>query len=237
MQISTILFDLDETLLPMDLNIFIKGYLNILAEKMAPHGYEPEQLIDTIWSGMKAMILNDGTYTNETVFWNKFSEVYGDKAKTDKKIFDDFYDNDFNLAQKYCGVNPKVPSIIEKLKKEGYRLILATSPIFPAAATYNRIKWAGLKPNDFEYISTYENSNYSKPNLKYYQELIDKLKIDPKSCLMIGNNVDEDMIASELGVSVFLLTDDLINKSNSDISKYAKGGTDELIEYLNKLNI
>ena len=68
MQISTILFDLDGTLLPMDLNIFIKGYLNILAEKMAPHGYEPEQLIDTIWSGMKAMILNDGTYTNETVF-------------------------------------------------------------------------------------------------------------------------------------------------------------------------
>ena len=59
-----------------------------------------------------------------------------------------------------------------KLSKEGYNLILATNPIFPRIATLNRIKWAGLDPDDFIYISTYENSHYSKPNIKYYEEIM-----------------------------------------------------------------
>jgi hypothetical protein len=50
-KLTTILFDLDGTLLPMDNEAFTKGYFKLLAAKLAPHGYEPKQLVDAIWAG------------------------------------------------------------------------------------------------------------------------------------------------------------------------------------------
>ena len=60
MKITTVLFDLDGTLLPMDMNEFIKAYFGGLARRLAPHGYEPQKLIDSIWQGTAAMVKNDG---------------------------------------------------------------------------------------------------------------------------------------------------------------------------------
>ena len=48
MKITTVLFDLDGTLLPMDQDEFVKAYFGALAKKMAPHGYDPKQFVDTI---------------------------------------------------------------------------------------------------------------------------------------------------------------------------------------------
>ena len=65
MKLTTILFDLDGTLLPIDNDAFTKGYFKLLAVKLAPHGYEPKQLVDAIWAGTAAMVKNDGTKSNE----------------------------------------------------------------------------------------------------------------------------------------------------------------------------
>ena len=52
---------------------------------------------------------------------------------------------------------------------------------------------------------------------------------------MIGNDVSEDMIASKLGMRVFLLTDCLINKHNEDISIYLGGDFDALFKFIETL--
>ena len=80
MKLTTILFDLDGTLLPMDNDAFTKGYFKLLAAKLAPHGYEPKQLVDAIWAGTAAMVKNDGTQSNEEAFWKKFAGIYGEKV-------------------------------------------------------------------------------------------------------------------------------------------------------------
>lgn len=74
--ITTVLFDLDGTLLPMDQDTFTHGYFKLLAAKLAPHGYEPKQLVEAIWTGTEAMVRNDGSRTNEAAFWNKFASIY-----------------------------------------------------------------------------------------------------------------------------------------------------------------
>lgn len=48
MKITTVLFDLDGTLLPMDQDVFIKDYFGRLARKLAPYGYEPKKLIEAV---------------------------------------------------------------------------------------------------------------------------------------------------------------------------------------------
>ncbi|MCH5278273.1 MAG: HAD family hydrolase [Christensenellaceae bacterium] len=235
MDITTVLFDLDGTLLPMDQDAFTKGYFKLLAAKLAPHGYEPKQLIDAVWAGTAAMVMNDGLHSNETVFWEKFSKIYGERALTDRPLFEHFYAEDFQAARTICGHNPKAAEMVKKLKALGYRVALATNPLFPAIATESRIRWAGLEPRDFELYTTYENTSYCKPNTKYYIDVAKKLNCDPKECLMVGNDVSEDMVAETIGMRVFLLTDCIINKDNRDISSYPNGGFDELLRFVESM--
>jgi len=147
----------------------------------------------------------------------------------------DFYRNEFNQVQEVCGFEPMAAQIVHLLKDRGYRVALATNPLFPAIATQNRIRWAGLQPEDFEYITTYENSHYCKPNPDYYREILEQLHLQPEECLMVGNDVGEDMITQQLGMKVFLLTDCLSNKQNADISQYPNGSFPELTNFLNTL--
>lgn len=235
MSVTTVLFDLDGTLLPMDQEIFIKKYFGLLAQKLAPHGYDPEKLIQAVWAGTKAMVMNDGKVTNKEAFWITCDRTLGCEASKDAEVHMDFYRNEFNQVQEVCGFEPMASQIVHSLKDRGYRVALATNPLFPAIATQNRIRWAGLTPEDFEYITTYENSHFCKPNLDYYREILEQLHLQPEECLMVGNDVGEDMITAQLGMKVFLLTDCLINKQNVDISVYHYGGFDVLSGYLKDL--
>jgi len=230
--IKAVLFDLDGTLLPMDQDVFVKAYFGGLAKKLAPYGYDPKALIDGIWRGTAAMVKNGGGCTNEDAFWNCFAGVMGADVRKDEPIFDAFYRREFQAVRQVCGFSEAAAQAITLVKSKGLMAVLATNPIFPAVATQSRICWAGLRPEDFRLYTTYENSHYCKPNPAYYQEILEKLQLKPEECVMVGNDVGEDMIARELGMQVFLLTDCLINKQGSDISQYPHGSFPELLKFL-----
>lgn len=235
MDITMLLFDLDGTLLPMDQDTFTKGYFGLLTAKLAPFGYDPRQLIDGIWAGTAAMVKNDGSQTNAEAFWQKFAQLFGQRALSDKPLFDEFYSKDFQGARQFCAINPQAAEAVRAIKAAGCRVALATNPIFPAAATEARIRWTGLEPSDFELYTTYENSHWCKPSLYYYMEVLDTLGLRAEECLMVGNDVSEDMAARELGMEVFLLTDCLINREDKDIAAYPHGGFPELLNYWARL--
>ena len=236
MKITTVLFDLDGTLLPMDQSVFVKAYFGGLARRLAPHGYEPQKLIDSIWQGTAAMVKNDGKVTNEERFWQSFEAAYGKNARADEEYFAAFYREDFDKVSTSCGYTPAARKVIDTVKACGLRTALATNPIFPAMATERRIAWAGLSISDFELYTTYENSRFCKPNPDYYIDVMKTLGVCPEECLMVGNDVVEDMVAATLGCRVFLLTDCLINPHDADISVYPHGSYDELIAFIQDLN-
>lgn len=235
MAIKNVLFDLDGTLLPIDQDNFTKSYFKYLSIKAEPFGFKPEVLIKAVWAGTAAMVKNDGKCTNEQVFWNAFASIFGEEVLKYKPIFDEFYSNEFQNAKEACGFAPQARETVDMLKAKGVRTVLATNPIFPAVATESRIRWAGLEPSDFELYTTYESCHFCKPNPKYYLEIAEKLGMEPSECLMVGNDVKEDMVAKTVGMSVFLLTDCLINKDNEDISRFPHGGFCELKKFLNNL--
>ena len=232
MDINTILFDLDGTLLPMDQEKFVNGYFKMLAAKLAPYGYEPQQLINAILAGIEAMIKNDGSQLNEDAFWKRFVEIYGDKVLADKPVFEDFYKNEFQDARSFCGFNPKAAETVRLLKDKGYRVVLATNPLFPSIATESRIRWAGLEPSEFDLYTTYENTSYCKPNLDYYRDILKRINCRPEECIMVGNDVGEDMVVEALGMQAFLLTDCLINTQKKDITAYPHGSFEQLLSML-----
>jgi len=233
MAFSAILFDLDGTLLPMDQDIFIKAYFKYLTQKLAPEGLAPQQVIDGIQAGTAAMVRNDGSRRNEEVFWAEFAvQLQDEGVRRYEPLLYRFYCNEFQQVQQSCGYTPEAKILISRLQQEGRRLILATNPIFPAIATESRIRWAGLQPSDFELYTTYENSRFCKPNPEYYRDILQQQGLRPEECLMIGNDAIEDVAAQQLGIPVFLLTDCLINRRNSDISAFPHGTFADLHAFL-----
>ena len=212
--ITTVLFDLDGTLLPMDLDLFLEHYFKLLCKKLVVHGYDPAKLTKGIQDGVVAMVSNDGAKTNEDVFWDAFCRVVGHNAKADIHLFQDFYENEFSGTRAACGFDPKAAEAVAAIKAKGLRVVLATNPLYPAIATQNRIRWAGFQPEDFELYTTYEDTYHCKPNPAYYQDVCDALGVSPEECIMVGNDAIEDTAAEKLGIQVFLLTDCLIDEKN-----------------------
>lgn len=233
--ITTVLFDLDGTLLPMELDSFLETYFELLTKKLSAHGYDPIKVMDGMWESLMSMIANDGSRTNEEAFWNRFCQEIGESVRNDMAIFQDFYKNEFYETKAACGYDPKAAETVAAVKARGLRVVLATSPLYPAIATENRIRWAGFQPEDFELYTTYEDNCYCKPNPGYYQAILDRLGLKAEECLMVGNDAIEDVAATEVGIKVFLLPKYLVNRKNVDISSYPQGDFDDLLKYIDAL--
>lgn len=236
MSIKAVLFDMDGTLLPVDYDVFVKTYFGLLAQHMTKFGYQPQEYVKSVWSGTKAMIKNDGTKTNSQAFWDEYARIYGENARQDETVLNEFYVTDFDKVRSVCGENPKAAIAVREMQKLGLSCVLATNPLFPECATISRMRWVGLEPGDFVHYTTYENSSFAKPSIGYYKGIVEKLGLDASECLMVGNDVDDDMVPQSIGMKVFLLTDFLINEGNKDISIYPNGSFDDLINYV-KANI
>lgn len=229
---KAVLFDMDGTLLPMDLNHFVRRYFDALGAHFVPFGYDPKKLIAAVWKCTDAMVVNDGTLLNEQVFWNGMANEYGDGILNDIRMFDEFYETDFKRLQEVCGFSADAAKTVKRLKAAGARLVLASNPVFPYEGQAERLRWSGNDPADFELITTYSNAHYCKPNVGYFKEIADALGLAPSDCLMVGNDVSDDGAAIAAGMELFLLTDNLINKNGADISAIPHGGYKELNAYL-----
>ncbi len=135
-----VMFDLDGTLLPMDQDTFVNGYFTFLAKKMAPHGYEPQKLVKAIWGGTAAMVKNDGTCLNEEAFWRYFTGVYGEGARADIPLFEEFYANEFQQAQRFCGFDERAMSLMVELSE--------TDPEAAGLIGLLYMQGAGVEQND-----------------------------------------------------------------------------------------
>jgi FMN phosphatase YigB (HAD superfamily) len=224
--------DLDGTLLPLEQDTFIAAYIKQMVTYLARFGYDPKAMAATVWAGSEDMIRNDGSATNENVFWNTMSATLGQQVLDDQAKFERYYIEEYHRLQEICGCDPEANALVQRLKREGIRVILATNPVFPAIATDQRIAWAGLNKADFELVTTYENSIFCKHNIQYYTSILEQLGLKAEECMMVGNDILDDMPASELGMKVFLLTDHLVNRKELPLDAYPHGGFKELNDFI-----
>ena len=230
-QITTVLFDLDGTLLPMEVEHFTKTYFGLLAQKAAPYGFAPEPLVAAVWKGTKAMVKNDGTMTNDRRFWDVFCQTTGGEESLLRPVFDGFYEQEFHGAKAACGENPLAKQAVEGLKAKGYDVILATNPIFPRVGVETRLSWVGLTLEDFSLVTSYENSTTCKPNPAYYAEILRSTGKRPQECLMVGNDAVEDLAALRKGLSAYLITDCLEHGEGQSLSGVPHGGFEDFLAF------
>ncbi len=229
--ITTVLFDLDGTLLPFKQDDFVKIYFSELCRKLAPMGYEPQHTVKSVWGGTKAMVMNDGSRLNSEAFWETFNAMNPGLPDA-RPACDEFYTHEFEKAKASLKYIPDHRPMIERLKSAGLRVVLATNPIFPLDGVRTRMAWVNLAPEDFGLVTWYDNSTFCKPNPKYYQEILGKIGAAPEECIMVGNSVSEDMSAGTLGMDVFLANEFVENPDSRDYSGYRQGSLDDAERYI-----
>ncbi len=230
---DAILFDLDGTLLPMDQEAFLAGYFALIGREMAT-AFDSGRLLGAIGEGVSAMLRNDGRASNEAVFWDAVSARFPSlDRETGTATFMPFYQTAFDALRAHTWQNPAIPALIAALKKTPMRLILATNPVFPRLAVEKRLAWAGLSPSDFAAMTAYETARHAKPHPDYYRDICADLSLSPARCLMVGNDVSDDMLpARAAGMQVFLLTDCLINEKGLDLTPFPSGDIAALQQFL-----
>lgn len=235
MKYKAILFDMDGTLVPMDVNVFTNGYFKGLTKKLAPHGVPADLLVKGVWAGTKAMVANDGAKLNEDVFWEVFEKLIGKGKEEMNEDCLSFYGNEFNEAICFTSPNPLAKEAVGLARQKAEKVVLATNPFFPMVGQCTRMGWVGLKQEDFDLVTAYETDRYCKPNPKYYLSVCERIGVKPEECLMIGNDETEDMYsASSIGMDTYLVTEWSISSEKHPYMG-ERGTFAELVEKLKNL--
>ena len=233
---KAILFDLDGTLLPMDMDEFTNGYFKELYQAVNPEDIPIKTFVDAIWKGTYSMMTNDGKKTNRDAFWDTFGSLTGcDVDEMDRRCLS-FYSNEFKLSKCFTQDNPLALKAVQIARKKADKVILATNPIFPMAGQETRLEWIGLSKEDFDLVTCYEEEYYSKPNPKYFEAVLKKTGLKPEECLMIGNDEKEDMLCAQMaGIDAYLIEDTMI-KCKDHPWEGDRGSFADMIKMLEGLN-
>lgn len=237
MKYKAILFDMDGTLLPMDMKVFTAGYFKGLFKKLAKYGIDAKALTDAVWAATGAMVQNDGTLTNAERFWEYFEKITGLKESVVGADCLDFYKNEFDEAKIFTQENPLAKKAVEVAREKANLVILATNPLFPMNGQITRMNWVDLKPEDFDLVTSYESDHYCKPNPAYFISVCERMSLKPQECLLIGNDEFEDMYAASVaGMDCYLVTDCKIADEKHPWEG-AQGSFAEMVEMLQGLDI
>lgn len=231
---KALLIDLDGTLLQADTEEFIRQYMKSLAFYIKDY-YHPEEFIQAIWESTEEMIKNlDSTLTNQKVFSKHFIEKTGVTDSEVWSLFDKFYLEQFPRLKVHTNYSSISKDIVNIAKNQGRKVVIATNPLFPRGAIVERLRWLELDSFPFDLITAYEDSHFCKPHKHYFEEILEKIETKPEDAIMIGNDMQEDMVACELGMSTFLVNNYLIDRGNPRYRVNQSGTLIELKEHLQK---
>ncbi len=200
----TILLGLDDTLLNTNLEAFVPAYFQALAKDLALH-IPPDLVFRALIAGTRLMNESDDfSRTLEEVFASGFyPQLNISRGELDVAI-ENFYDNVFPTLAGLTSQKPTAKPFVDWAFSRGYRIAIAADPLLPRKATYHRLRWAGFEPHQFELISSYEHFHFSKRHPAYYAEVLGRLGWPDGPILMVGNDMDRDIIpAQKLGLATY----------------------------------
>lgn len=239
---DAIFFDMDGTLLPLEVRDFLVPYYELLAIAAKRARFDAQLLQEGVNAGIMRMYDHPTDHTNEAAFWDAFFGVYfcdTDPTDIEKRamyaFLDDFYAHDFDKAGEAAVPHPAARRVLETLSAKGYPLYLTTMPMFPLSAIEWRMKWADAPIEVFERVTTFDNSTSVKPHLDYYRENIALADVPADRILMVGNNTMDDLVCMNLGMDAYLVTDYLINVNDFDIDTVKHGTLEEFAQWAETL--
>lgn len=206
--IKAVLFDLDDTLLRLNLTAFIARYVCGATRLLASAARtSPAALGIPYVRAFLAMDAQDreDSLTNERLFNQTFLASTG--IPLDDPVIADlmtYYEEQivpgFSGGIVAARPVPGAREAIEAVHDAGLLCALATNPTFSLSCDRARMGWADVGEDDFALVSTYSNSTRCKPSTRYYQEFANQLGVRLEECLMVGNDAVRDIVRDGCGL-------------------------------------
>lgn len=195
MQKTTLLFDLDDTLLDSNIEAFVPAYSQAFAAALADV-VPPEVMFPAFMGGTRAMTHNtDPSLTLQNVFDAHFFPQIGvERAALETRV-DHFYDEVFPTLGSLTRPIPDAIRLMDWAFAEGHRVVIATNPFFPLKATLHRLRWAGLPPEKYPFalVTAYEDFHFTKEKVAYYPEVMAQLGWPEDPLIMVGDDLEREV--------------------------------------------
>ena len=146
-----------------------------------------------------------------------------------------FYRDVFPELRDIIDVRPDAVALIDEAVSRGYRIVIATNPLFPETAIYQRLVWGNLSPDEysFELIANWGTFHFAKPNPAYFAEVLAKLGWPSGPVIMVGDHPENDIKGASLfGLSTFWLEMDSFEGESIDPEKVAATGRGSLSDII-----
>jgi FMN phosphatase YigB (HAD superfamily) len=224
-----ILFDLDGTLLDLDLGAFLMRYFAALDEAAAGH-FGVESLSPDVSAATQAMMDAHPGETNRDAFVRAFLARTGIDISQHWDVFDRFYAERFPGLQADARPAKGARRAVEAALELGLPVAIATNPIFPLAAIRHRLDWAGLGDLALPVVTSYESMHATKPLAAYFRETSELLGVPPADCLMVGDDPMLDLAAADVGMRTFYVG------GRTEVAADYRGDLDDLAALLPRLS-
>jgi FMN phosphatase YigB (HAD superfamily) len=227
--VQAVFFDLDGTLIDVDMHRFVPVYLNRLTEKMKAL-VEPARATRAMHHAVAAMFANpDAGKTLETVLFEVLSDELAISPEQYRECLEQFMRDDLEELRPLVAGHALSSRLIGAARARGWQVVLATNPIFPRAVVDARIRWGELDGDTFQHVTAYETEHFCKPNLAFFRENLALLQVEAERCLMVGNDTLHDLSAGQVGMQTCLLTPWCIKRPGAGFRPDWQGRHEELL--------
>ncbi|MGI6632841.1 MAG: HAD family hydrolase [Bacillota bacterium] len=230
----TVLFDLDGTLLPVELDFFLTHYMDALSKHFTP--LMSREAFDKALLGATYETIGnkDPNVSNMEAFKNAFTRRTGLDWEVVWPTIDRYYRYDYPNLKRLVSLSSTPRSVVAECVARGWRIILATQPLFPETAVRERMRWCEVEGMPWLLVTTLDNMHFCKPHVEYYSEIVSAAALDPSRCVMVGNDMQEDMIAKNVGMKT-VLVDDLLIDRGTDLRPDLRGSLESVPDMLESL--
>lgn len=206
--LAGILFDLDGTLLDIDIDGFLGDYFGALGPVVADvlgDGVDQAVGLRAVMESTSAMVEPHAGRTNRAVFNARFHELTGVDLDLEEFAlpFERFYAEVFPTLRKAIGPREGARQVVESALDLGLKVAIATNPIFPMSAIRERMRWATLDDLAVHTVTSYEVMHATKPHPAYFLETAELIGAEASKCLMVGDDRVLDMGAADVGMRTF----------------------------------
>jgi len=227
--VQAVLFDLDGTLIDVDMNRFVPIYLRRLTGYMSDQ-VSPAHAIQSLHNAVAAMFANtDANRTLESILFEVLESELAISPEQYAECLESFCQNDLEELRPLVAGHPLSSQLIASSLGRGWKVVLATNPIFPRAIIDARLAWGELDGEAFHHVTAYETAHFCKPSASFFEEILDYLKVPAEACLMVGNDTLHDLSASQVGMQTCLLTPWRIDRPGQRFKSDWQGCHEELL--------
>lgn len=234
--IRAVLFDLDGTLNGIDMGDFLPLHFQALGRWVGDL-IEPDRLLRELWVAAGAMMGGAGPaadpgLTNLEKFRRAFLPGHEELRDRLWARLQRFYREGVDGLERHAPRKPEAREVVLTVQHMGMRTAVATNPVFPEAFIRRRLEWAGLGDVAFDLVTTMENAHHCKPSAAYFLEVAEGLGVEAERCLMVGNDLEQDMAAARAGMATFWVTDGPAGRGRAGFQPQGQGPLGSLVPWL-----